>query len=91
MAVPYIAQELAKRVVSNPNIVGPLLVSAVGAQTRIRFSSCSLQEIFLSVISLVFCKEPYVIDSQSNIRYSSGAVYALVNKRLKQRENLMRS
>jgi hypothetical protein len=43
MAVPYIAQELAKRVVTNPNIVGPLLISAVGAQ-----NADKIQQLFSS-------------------------------------------
>ena len=43
MAVPYIAQELARRVVTNPNIVGPLLVSTVGAQ-----NADKIQQLFSS-------------------------------------------
>jgi hypothetical protein len=43
MAVPYIAAELAKRVVTNPNIVGPLLISAVGAQ-----NADKIQQLFSS-------------------------------------------
>ena len=43
MAVPYIAQELARRVITNPNIVGPLLISAVGAQ-----NADKIQQLFSS-------------------------------------------